>query len=112
MTKFLTYRNSWPWGDTVTFIADDGKATGEVSFESQHPFGYICNLMVHPSARRQGRADRLLELLEAEILKRGRNWAVLGVANKGWKYHWYIRKGYYDTRMIDGRGFIEMRKIL
>ena len=50
---------------------------------SQAHRGYILNLFVEPKHRRQGLAARLVQLAEAELVRRGAQYEVLHATDKG-----------------------------
>lgn len=99
MRKTIRHENEWPFGTDVVYMFNDGKGAIGISKEPGLEFGFIHDLIVHPSVRQQGRATYLLKLAEQEIKNNfGRDAAVLRVVPGSWMEEWYKRNGYEDYR--------------
>ena len=113
----IRYVNKWPWGTNIVHICNDGLGTIGVSKEPEDDFGFIHDLVVHETARNQGRGQYLLDLAELEITRTFKcRYAVLRVVHGSWVEQWYKRNGYVQWHdspfgyLTDG--FIELRKEL
>lgn len=112
----LRYENEWPWGTDITLVYDNALGMISVSREEGDSFGFIHDLMVYPTARKQGRAGCLLRSAEKEILDHyKRPYAVLRVVPGSWMEAWYRRNGYVDFEdcpFDPVEGYIELIKKL
>ena len=113
----IRYNNEWPWGTNIVHICNDGLGTIGVSKEPEDDFGFIHDLVVHETARNQGRGQYLLDLAELEIIRTFKcRYAVLRVVHGSWVEQWYKRNGYvqwHDSPFgYPTDGFIELRKEL
>lgn len=110
----IRYNNIWPWGIDVVHIANDGLATVGVSKQDGYDFGFIHDLVVHESVRKQGRGQYLLDEAEWEIIHTfKRPYAVLRVVPRTWMEQWYRNNGYRDfADAMNVDGYIELRKRL
>lgn len=77
-------------------VAKDGLSFGGIELLSDEPdTAYIYGVFVHESARRQGRANEILQVAEDYLTKHTNTKYVLLDAHKGWLSDWYQSKGYH-----------------
>lgn len=110
----IRYENKWPWGVDIMHISNDGLCTVGVSKQDGFEFGFIHDLVVHETARNQGRGQYLLDLAELETIRTYKClYVVLRVVPGTWIEEWYRRNGYedYPDAMLTD-GYIELRKKL
>lgn len=110
----IRYENKWPNYNEIVHISNDGLCTISICDNDIDGFGFIYNLVVHETARNQGRGQYLLDLAELEIIRTfKRQYAVLRVVPGSWMEQWYRRNGYRDyADAMNVDGYIELRKKL
>ena len=93
--EIVEIRNRWSWGENIHLICEGGYGHCLLEFKDDTNWGYICDLVVHPSRQNQGIATALIE--KAEILTKDKcfNLAILYVEKeRKWQKKWYERLGY------------------
>ena len=110
----IRYENKWPNYNEIVHISNDGLCTISICDNDIYGFGFIYNLVVHETARNQGRGQYLLDLAELEIIRTfKRRYALLRVVPGSWMEQWYRRNGYKDTgKPNTARGYIDLIKEL
>ena len=110
--NFVVHRNKWWWGDSVTFIDDNGLGEVEVQFDkSWIGTAYIRGLGVYETSRLRGLGRALLETALEEARQRGMKFAKLDVDRKiDWLVKWYERMGFIKSTENDNE--FSMVKVL
>lgn len=92
--EYMVLRNRWSGGiDSVTMIASDGRAMGQVTFRQDEDYGYISDLMVSPTVQGQGRATAIIGYLIEECRRRPSKKVRLSV-DRSWLFKWYRKLGF------------------
>jgi GNAT superfamily N-acetyltransferase len=99
---------------SIYIIREDGKSMARVYFFYDDPDnGYLDNLSVNESARKQGEGTRLQKMREGILKRKGYKTARLWVKKDSWMYVWYQRRGYKSFKDHDKEvGCVWMEKIL
>jgi GNAT superfamily N-acetyltransferase len=99
------------WGKKC-IITYDGDGIVALDIENEQPHvGYIHDLVVAESQRKQGIGTELLEAAIDEAELKGCNKVVLWCEPIEWLHQWYERKGFVETE-IGEYGYARMLKIL
>ena len=107
----VTHHNTWPWGETVTFIISDGAGTVDMSFDKGNPaVCYISGLSVIPEKRRQNLGLILMEECINYCQKRGIFRIDLNSVQEEWLMEFYHKLGFKDIE--ESEGFMRMYKML
>ena len=107
----VVHENTWPWGQSLDFIADGGHGCVSVSFEKSNPgVAYISGLSVIPQYRRNGIATRLLKHCEDECKSRGIFRIDLNSVTEPFVVSFYEKHGFTKIREQDD--LILMYKII
>lgn len=111
--KTVRHINSWYWGESVDIVKDDGTAIVCVKFDNKTfpKVGYICDLSVVESERRNGIGWLMMKFALCECIARGMTYARLHVdINKIWLREWYESLGFKELSRDENE--FEMIKVL
>lgn len=96
--SIISIGDTWFWGSTIHLICN-GVGVCTVEFLKDTTWGYICDLTVGSTYRREGIGRILMKEAETSILIQGLTEARLAVEKtREWQIKWYKRLGYevYD----------------
>lgn len=109
--KLILHKNKWWWGESIHLIANNGKASVELSLQNEYPeHGYIGTLIVLKGNRRQSYASVLMKAVEDIARRKGLHYLYLGVGKESpkWLIEWYQRLGFEpngDMEESDGHSW-------
>lgn len=97
--NIIRHECSWWWGESVDIVKDDGMAIVCVKFDNKSfpKSGYICDLSVHKTWRKNGIAWTMMQYAIEECRNRNMTFARLHVDAKNiWLKEWYERLGFKE----------------
>lgn len=90
----IIHENTWYYGNTTTIVICGGKALCKVTIDNEDKkVAWLSSVIVHPSIRRNGYGNMLLNLAILKAKEKGAK--TLHLCTDGWMVEWYKRHGFY-----------------
>ena len=105
MEDVMLYNETAWFGRTSIVVLDGGRALVMVSvLDSDPSVAIVHDLVVHPSARREGRGRRLLKYARFASADLGAEVMRVMAEPGSWQADWYRRNGFDDVGLADTAG--------
>lgn len=105
MEDVILYNEATGWGRKSIVVLDGGRAIVMASVLDADPkVAIVHDLVVHPSARREGRGRRLLKYARFASADMGADAMRVLVEPGTWQADWYKRMGFKDAGIVDAAG--------